>query len=371
MTATRRKVRWAVVGLGHIAQVAVLPAFAHARRNSELVALVSGDRRKLRALGKRHDVEATGDYDDLADIVDRAGVDAVYIALPNHLHAVHTLRAMRAGAHVLCEKPMAVTSTECQRMIDVARTLRRKLMVGYRLHFERSNLEAIHQVAAGRLGQLRHIHGVLTMTVRDPGNIRLGGRTRGGGPLYDLGIYCLNAARYLFRDEPNEVMAWPSDERTKSGSEARITGIVRFPGDRELTFLASVATAPISELRLVGTSGDLRIENAFDYAEGMRHTLTIDERARHKEFPKRDQFAAELLYFADCVRQDREPEPGGREGLADVRVIEALYRSARAGRPVKLPRFGLTRRPDLRQEIHRPPVDRVPRHIAAKAPSGD
>lgn len=369
--AGKAKVRWAVAGLGHIAQIAVLPAFAHAGKNSELVALLSSDPRKLRTLAKRHDVAFTGGYDELEDVLERARVDALFVALPNHLHAAFTLRALRAGVNVLCEKPMAVTSAECQRMIDVARAERRKLMIGYRLHFERANLEAIHQVATRRLGELRHIHGVLTMTVRDPGNIRLGPRARGGGPLYDLGVYPLNAARHLFRAEPREVMAWLSDERTKAGVEARITGVVRFPGDRELTFVASVAAAPVSELRLIGTRGDLRIENAFDYAEGMRHTLTIDERARHEEFGKRDQFAAEVLYFADCVRRGTEPEPSGREGLADVRVIEALYRSARNGRPVLLPPFAKTRRPDLRQEIHRPAVREAPEHVAARPPSGD
>jgi predicted dehydrogenase len=364
------KVRWAVVGLGHIAQIAVLPAFRHVR-HGELVALITGDARKLRPLAREHGVDVTGDYDELERIVRDEGIDAVFVALPNHLHAAFTVRALRAGAHVLCEKPMAVTTAECERMIDVARQHDRKLMIGYRLHFEESNLEAIRRVTDGDLGDVLHVHGVLTLTVRDEDNIRLGERRRGGGPLYDLGIYPLNAARYLFRAEPEQVVAVPSEARTRHGSEQRIVGVVRFPGDRELSLVASVAAAPISELRILGTKGDLRVENAFDYAEAMRHTLTVGERVRRRTFPKRDQFAAELDYFARCIRNDREPEPSGREGLADVRVIEALYRSAATGRAVSLPPFRKVVRPDLRQEIRRPPVRRPPRHVHADAPSGD
>ena len=365
-----RTIRWAVVGLGHIAQVAVLPAFDHLR-NSRLAALVTGDDRKLRALARRHDVELTGQYDDLEQILEDGAIDAVFVALPNHMHTKFTVRALRAGAHVLCEKPMAVTSAECEGMIDVAREQNRKLMIGYRLHFEESNLEAIRQVVDGKLGDVLHVHGVLTMMVRDEQNIRLGERRRGGGPLYDLGIYPLNAARYLFRAEPERVMAFPSDARTRAGAEQRIVGVLRFPGDREATFLASVAAAPVSELRIVGTKGDLRVENAFDYAAGMRHTLTIDEEPVRRSFPKRDQFAAELSYFAQCIRDDREPEPSGREGLADVRVIEALYRSATTGRPVSLPAFRKARRPSLRQEIRKPAVNEPPREINARGPSAD
>jgi predicted dehydrogenase len=363
-----RPVRWAVAGLGHIAQVAVLPAFAHAR-GSTLAALLSSDPRKLRTLSRRHEVEVTGDYDELEDVLARGAIDALFVALPNHMHAAFTVRALRAGVHVLCEKPMAVTSAECERMIGAARAARRKLMIAYRLHFERGNLEAIRTVASGKLGDVHHVHGVLTIPVRDPGNIRLGSRTRGGGPLYDLGIYCLNAGRYLFRAEPSEVMAFASKARSRSGSELRLHGFARFPDDRELTFLASVASAPMSELRILGTKGDLRVENAFDYVEPIRHVLTVGERTRTRTFAKRDQFAAEVAYFAECIRRDREPEPSGREGFADVRAIEAFYRSLRLGRPVVLAPFVKARRPDLRQEIRRPAVRREPPQVAARSPS--
>jgi predicted dehydrogenase len=167
----RRKgpVRYAVVGLGHIAQVAVLPAFAHARRNSRLAALVSDDATKLETLAKKYRVEATYSYDEYEACL--AGIDAVYIALPNSMHAEYTVRAARAGVHVLCEKPMAVTVAECERMIKACRRNRVKLMVAYRLHFEALNLKAIEMVRRGKIGEPKFFNSSFSLTGRE-GNIR-------------------------------------------------------------------------------------------------------------------------------------------------------------------------------------------------------
>src|ERR1051326_2986404 len=133
-----RKVRYAVVGLGHLAQVAVLPAFAQAK-NSELVALVSGSPTKLLKVGRQYGMDRLYSYDQYDKCL-HEGVDAVYIVLPNHLHREYTVRAANAGVHVLCEKPMAVTSEECRQMIAAANKNKCKLMVAYRLHFEKANL---------------------------------------------------------------------------------------------------------------------------------------------------------------------------------------------------------------------------------------
>jgi len=198
-----RPVRYAVVGLGHIAQVAVLPAFAHARRNSKLVAVVSDDRTKRRELTRRYRLEHAFSYDQFENCLNE--VDAVYIALPNSMHAEYTIRAARAGVHVLCEKPMAVTVRECQQMIAACRQARVKLMIAYRLHFEAVNLAAMDLARRGELGDLKFFTSSFSMTVRR-GDIRTK-REYGGGTLYDIGVYCINAARNLFRAEPTEVSA--------------------------------------------------------------------------------------------------------------------------------------------------------------------
>ena len=359
----KRQIRYAVVGLGHIAQVAVLPAFGNARRNSKLTALVSGDERKRKSLSEKYGVEKTYSYEQYEECLKT--VDAVYIALPNNLHCEYTVRADRAGVHVLVEKPMAVTEEECEEMIRAAREARVKLMVAYRLHFERANLEAGEIARSGRIGEPRLFNSTFCTPVV-PGNIRVR-RESGGGVLYDIGIYCINAARALFRDEPVEVRAVSAGSLDEV--EESMSAVLRFSNERVASFTASFGAAKVSEYRLAGTKGDLALEPAYDYARPLKHRLTLDGEMRERRFAKRDQFAPELLYFSDCVLQNGTPEPGGDEGLADVRVIRALYRSAESGHPVELEPFERSERPSLEQEIRRPPVEK-PEVIHAAAPSG-
>jgi predicted dehydrogenase len=360
----KRQIRYAVVGAGHIAQVAVLPAFGNARRNSKLVALVSGDPVKRKSLAEKYAIEKTYSYTEYDACLET--VDAVYITLPNILHCEYAVRAARAGVHVLVEKPMALTEDECERMTHAAREAGVKLMVAYRLHFERANLEAGEVARSGRIGEPRLFTSTFCTPVV-PGNIRAQ-RDAGGGVLWDIGIYCINAARALFRDEPIEVRA--ASAGTLGEVEESVSAILRFPNERTASFTASFGAAKVSEYRLAGTKGDLAVEPAYDYARPLKHRLTLDGgETRERRFAKRDQFAPELLYFSDCVLQNGTPEPGGDEGLADVRVIRALYRSAESGRPVELAPFAKRARPSLEQEIRRPPIEK-PEVIHAAAPSG-
>ena len=363
-----QKIRYAVVGLGHIAQVAVLPAFAHATRNSTLAALVSNSRTKLKELSRRYRVEHTCTYDKYEDCLKSGEIDAVYIALPNSMHADYAIRAARAGIHVLVEKPMAVTEKECQAMIRAAQKQRVKLMVAYRLHFEAANLKAVDIVKSGKLGQPRFFSSAFSLQVR-PGNIRTQADL-GGGTLYDLGVYCINAARYLFQAEPREVVACSAardDPRFKSIDEMT-AAILRFPHDRLASFTSSFGAADTASYEIVGTKGSLRLDPAYEYAFPLKLHLTIDGKTRAQNFPKRDQFAPELLYFSDCILKNRKPEPSGLEGLADVRAIEALYRSHKIGRSVKIRAVTIKKRPSLKQERYRPPIAK-PALVQAKSGS--
>jgi glucose-fructose oxidoreductase len=360
------KIRYAVVGAGHIAQVAVLPAFAHAR-NSELAAIVSGDEEKRRALGARHRVP-TYDYRDFEAAIDAEKIDAAYLALPNHLHCEFTERAAAAGAHVLCEKPMAVTAAECDRMLAAAERAGVKLMIAYRLHFEPANLEAVKLGRSGRLGELRLFDSTFSMQVRDD-NIRVEA-DKGGGPLYDIGIYCIQAARMLFGAEPVEVRALRvrgRDPRFDEVDEA-CAGLLRFPGERIASFVCSFGASDVSSYRLVGTRGDVRLEPAYEYVEPLVRHLTVGGRTHTRRHPKRDQFAPELLHFSDSIRTGREPEPSGREGRIDVQIIEALQRAAESGTAVPLPRLKGDRPPGPRQARSLVPV-RKPALVRARSGS--
>jgi len=363
-----KKVRYAVVGLGYIAQIAVLPAFKHAR-NSELRALVSSDPKKLKELGRKYGVSNTYSYEDYASCLESGEVDAVYIALPNVMHREYAERAARAGIHVLCEKPMAITEQECESMIEAAQRNRVKLMIAYRLHFEEANLRAVDIVNSGKLGQPRIFNSVFSQQVKE-GDIRLQ-KKLGGGTLYDMGTYCINASRYLFREEPVEVSAFTGksgDKRFREVDEA-CSAVMRFPQDKLATFTSSFGAASISSYEVLGTRGTLRLDPAYEFAEPLRYELTVNEKKQTKKFPKRDQFAPELIYFSNCVLKDKDPEPSGLEGLADVRIIRALYRSAESGSPVKLESFPLRKRPAPAQEITSPPIQK-PKLVNAQSPSG-
>ena len=367
--AKPRRVRYAVVGLGYIAQAAVLPAFAHARKNSELAALVSDDEKKRRELSRRYRVPATYSYERYAECLESGDVDAVYIALPNFLHRDYAVAAARQGVHVLCEKPLAVTEEECEDMIRAARDGGVRLMTAYRLHFEKGNLDAVGIAKSGKLGEPRLFQSLFTMQVKE-GNVRLEPEDRGGGPLYDIGIYCINAARYLFRDEPIEAFAVKATSGEKRFREVPETAsaVLRFPGDRLAAFTCSFGAADVGWYQLVGEKGDLRMDPAYEYAETLTQEVTVGGKTRRREFRKRDQFGPELVAFSEAVLAGRDPEPSGVEGLADVRVIRALLRSAESGRPVRLSEFSRRARPGPGQEMLRPPIE-MPELVHADSPS--
>src|SRR5215470_4190314 len=299
-------------------------------------------------------------------------VDAVYLTLPNHLHREYAVRAAQAKVHILCEKPMAPTEEDCQAMIDAAEQNGVRLMIAYRLHFEAANLEAVRLAEGGKLGKLRFFTSEFAQNV-DIDNVRVTETTaRGGGPLYDMGVYCINASRYLFGAEHIAVLGSTLDngEERFEKVEEMASAIMRFPDGRIATFTCSFGAADVSRYTLIGTRGFLTADPAYDYSMALKHRLTIEEKTKSTTFPKRDQFAAELIYFSDCILKNREPEPSGLEGLADVRIVEAIYQSARTGTGVQLPTLPPKRRPTVNQEIHRP-SHLKPKTVKAKSPSGE
>ncbi|WP_427159921.1 Gfo/Idh/MocA family protein [Aliinostoc sp. HNIBRCY26] len=365
-----RQIRYAVVGLGWFAQEAALPAFAHSE-NSKLVALVSDDPEKLEELSQKYGVDHTYSYEEYEDCLASDEIDAVYIALPNHLHCEYTVRAANQAIHVLCEKPMAVTEQECEAMIKAANDNGVKLMIAYRLHLEPANLEAVEIINSQQIGEARAFNSVFTQQV-EQGNIRLRDIT-GGGTLYDIGIYCINAARYLFQDEPTEVFAVAATkgEQRFSEVEEMTSVILRFPNERLATFTCSFGGAKVSNYQVVGTQGDLFVESAYTWQGEIKHYLTIEGQTQERNFPRHDQLAAEFTYFSDCILSDQEPEPNGIEGLIDVRIIQALYQSITTGQSVKIPTLERDQRPTSDQSIERPPVKEKPDLIHAASPGGD
>lgn len=366
-SSTRNKIRFAVVGLGHFAQAAILPAFANTSRVVELGAIVTGDQEKAAKLSRKYKVPAIhyGQYDAICASGD---IDAVYIALPNSQHCDFTVRAARAGVHVLCEKPLAYTIKDAERMIAACDAAKVRLMTAYRLHFEAGNLQAIKVVRSGEIGEVRLFVSVHSMQV-DPDNIRVD-LSLGGGPVEDIGIYCLNAARYLFQAEPEEVTAFAvhgSDKRFKEVPEA-VSATLRFPGDRVATFLCGFGEAKASEYRVIGTDGVLKMDPAYTWQDDIKQTISIGKKERSKTFKHRDQIAAEIDYFANCILEGTEPEPSGREGLIDVKIIDAIRKSYRTQKSVRIKGLTSDRRPKPSQSIRKKP-SRKPKLVKASPPS--
>ena len=311
------------------------PAFAHAK-NSELAALISGDPKKRKKLSQNYGVPAFH-YDDFEDAVEEHEIGAVYIALPNPQHRAFTQRAARSGVHVLCEKPMATSERDCLAMIAACEKAEVRLMIAYRLHFVPAHLQAIALARSGKLGELRFFSSIFGMQVKAD-NIRTDSKD-GGGPLRDLGVYCINAARYLFGDEPVEVRATVVSKRGDkrfAEVEEMASALLHFPGERVAQFTCSFGSGNVASLELVGTRGVLRIEPAYEYVEALKWMLTVNDKTKERTFPKGDQFAPELIHFSDCVLKGKRPEPDGEEGMADVRILEAIFKSASSGRAVRI-----------------------------------
>jgi len=353
------KLRMAVIGQGYFAQAAILPAIERLE-DVELSALVSGSRHKLDELGYRYNVRTLCDYDQLDPLLASGRIDAVYIAVPNDLHARLAILAADRGVHVLCEKPMAPTDAECLEMIRACERANVKLMIGYRLHFESANLVAIELARGGDIGEPRIFSSTFTQQVRED-NVRTQLR-RGAGPMYDVGVYCINAARYLFRAEPVEVSAMrfaSRDPRFRAIDEA-IAVTMRFPNERVAQFTCSFGAHARAHYEVIGTDGFLELDHAYEYGSSIQLHLEGVTGPRLRTFEQSDQIAGEVEYFARCIRDNVAPEPGGYEGLADVRIIQAIMSSARFGRAMPIDPIEHRVRPDLGQAAnigpHGPPT---------------
>lgn len=344
-------IRYAVVGLGYIAQQAVLPSFKNLK-NSKLTALVSGDSEKLETLGKRYGVEHLYSREEYIECLESGEIDAVYIATPNSTHRYFVEQALMRDIHVLCEKPLTAGLRAADSVAAIADESAAKLMVAYRLHFDPANLEAM-KIAQSELGDLRFFNSIFSFQVNDKENIRLQDAA-GGGPLRDIGIYCINASRYLFKEEPIEVYAKAfssqSDRRFEEVPEC-ISVIMTFPRDRVAAWTCSFGASDTSEYTIVGSKGRLRLECAFDFAEDMILTYTVNEKEQKKTFQKHDQFGAEIQYFSDCIQKNVEPEANVIEGLLDMEIIDAIEDSLFSKKPIPLHLGRKRQRPSEKQKI--------------------
>ena len=333
----KRKVGWAIVGLGQLALEEVMPAFAISQY-SRPVALVSGHPDKAKRVAAAYGIESKNifnyeNYDQLANVDD---VEVIYIILPNSLHAEFTLRGLKAGKHVLCEKPMASSIDECEQMISAAKAADRKLMIAYRLHYEPFNQRAIALCREKKFGKLRTITATNAQVV-DPPNIRLSSDLA-GGPLGDIGIYCLNATRYLTGQEPIAVEAFsyqPSDDARFREVPESVAFTLHYPEGVLANCSCCFGAAESRYYRVECVDGVIELDNAFSYQGQRLRTRTSSGTTEEKITPK-NHFAAEMDHFSRCILEGQEPRTPGQEGLQDVRLMVAIEEAARSGRRVRI-----------------------------------
>jgi predicted dehydrogenase len=334
-----KKLGWAVVGLGRLSINQILPAFARCEK-SRLAALVSGTPEKARKLALRYGVEARNiyDYQGYDRLKDNPEVDIVYVVLPNGMHAEYTIRAHRAGKHVLVEKPMANTPADCQAMIDAARAASRRLMVAYRCRYEPFNREMIRMARERVLGPVKVVVADHGFNIGDPTQWRLKRDLAGGGSLMDIGIYSLQASRYVTGEEPVEIAAMthsrPGDERFKEVEET-INFQLRFPSGALANCTSSYGYAGQNRYRVIATEGWFELEPATSYS-GLRLRVGKGDAVEERMLPVRDHFALEMDHLSECVMEGREPLTPGEEGLRDLTLMMAIYEAARTGRTIRV-----------------------------------
>jgi len=340
-------IRYAVVGAGWISQTAFMPAVP-LTKNSQITALISGSPKRAQELACQHHIPHVASYEDFEEMLGSDLFDAVYIAVPNPLHASLAIQAATAGKHVLVEKPIATSLLDAEAMILSAKNSGVFLMTSYRLHHDIGTVTALESICDGRIGEPVFMSATFSFQ-SDLGNHRLN-IEHWGGPLQDIGIYCVNAARHIFGAEPDLVTAMSTrraDDPRFSDVDDSIAVTLRFPGNKLAQFYCSFGAYPVDSYQVVGTEGVLVMNPGFRFEHPMVMSVKNLDQSDTRHFPHYDHFAGQISYFSDCIEAGIEPQPSGEEGLADLEILFAIERAAATGSPQHLCSKPSRKRPSL------------------------
>jgi predicted dehydrogenase len=339
-----QRVGYAIVGLGHLTLEEILPAFGQCKK-SKPMALVSGSPEKLVKVAKQYGIKPTScySYADYDKLKDNPEVQVIYIVLPNSMHAEYTIRGAQAGKHILCEKPMANSAAECQAMIDACKKAQKKLMIAYRIQYEPYNRLVRDMVRGNKFGKTKYIQAQNSQSSANPDHWRHKKALAGGGALPDIGLYCLNTARFLLGTEPTEVFAYSHSTASNplfKEVEEMMAWQMRFPDGIVVDNITHYNTHDSRFYRVNSERGWVHLDNAYAYKGQQLQTSHTEGAAKMQNqitIGAKNQFATEMDHFSECLLENKAPHTPGEEGLQDQRIMEAIYQSAREGRPVKLP----------------------------------
>jgi predicted dehydrogenase len=333
--SSRKKLGVALCGLGGLSTNQIAPALQKTER-CRLAGIVSGTSSKAAEWRKKYDLPARSvyTYDTMQGMADNKDIDIVYVVTPNALHLEHTVAAAKAGKHVYCEKPLEISVDRCQQMIDACKAAGRMLGTAYRCRFDPHHLECIRIAREQELGAVRIIEAGFGIDVGAPDQWRLKHALSGGGALMDVGVYALQATRYLTGEEPVLVSATETKTDAVKFKEVdeTVAWTAKFPGGAVAYCTASFKAGGIKNFRATADRGWFELDPAYYYG-GIKGSRSD---GKPLSFPPIDMFAAQLDDFARCIDEGTPSIVPGEEGLRDVRIMTAIYESIRTGRTVKI-----------------------------------
>ncbi len=330
--------QWGILGSARIATSQVIPALQLGERH-RVIAIASRDRERAAATARLLGIPRSyGSYDELLADPD---VEAIYNPLPNHLHVPWSIRAIEAGKHVLCEKPIAMNAAEARSLVEAQRRTGKLVSEAFMVRSHPQWLKVRELVIAGRIGDLSLITGHFSYNRRDPADVR--NRVEfGGGVLLDIGCYPITMSRWLFSAEPVRVMAL-IDRDPDMGVDRLTSGLVEFPGGRQLAFTCAGQLVLHQTMQLYGSKGRIQLEIPFNQPHDRPARVIVDDGRDLTgggvsviELPATNQFQLEADRFADAVRGIGEVPVRLEDSIANMAVIDALFRSAESGRAVEI-----------------------------------
>lgn len=330
-----KKIGYALCGLGSLSENIIAPAFAKSK-HCRLTAIVTGSPEKASVWRAKYNIPEHGvySYDTLHKMADNPDIDAVYVVTPNALHAPHTIAAAKAGKHVLCEKPLEISVERCKQMIDACKAEKRLLATAYRCQFDPLHLECMRLGREKVFGAVRLVEAAFGISIGKSDQWRLDRALAGGGALMDVGVYVVQAMRYLTGEEPNLItgVETKTDAVKFKEVDESMAWTAKFPSGAIAYCSTSYNLPGPQRIRATAEKGWYEMDPAF----GFGNNIGRRSDGREIRFPNIDLFAAQVDDLALCIREQRPSKVPGEEGMRDVKVMQAIYTAARTGKAVTL-----------------------------------